>query len=148
MELNERVLSWGMPEYFEDKGIKYNIKKPGHFFLIDEYGEERFEMYFISTENEMRAFPQPADSLDLSWIHVFKPEDRKKGVASYYIRKLVEYCKELNITNITLSVVDMDKGDTNEKSDAVKGKHLRKLELINFYKKHIEIEGGLNLDYF
>ncbi|EOH1319541.1 hypothetical protein ACLRLM_000095 [Enterococcus hirae] len=144
MELNERVLSWVIPEYFADKDIEYKINKPGHFFLVDREGNERFEMYFNSLENKTRAIPQQDNNLELSKIHVFRPEDRKKGVSSYYLNKLVEYCIELNITTISLTVVDMN--NTNDKSDAIKGNHLRKSELIDFYKKHIEQDGGLMLN--
>ncbi|EPB3092489.1 MULTISPECIES: GNAT family N-acetyltransferase [Enterococcus] len=143
MELNERVISWGMPEFFADKGIEYRINKPGDFYLIDKEGNKRFEMDFTSFENPCRAIPQPKDTLVLNWIQVVKPEDRKKGIASYYLKKLVEYCTELSITTIELSVINMD--NTNGKSDAIEGNHLGESELIDFYERHIERDGGLIL---
>lgn len=144
MELNERVISWGIPEFFADKVIKYRINKPGDFCLVDKKDNKLFEMDFTSFENPYRAFPQPKDTLALNWIQVVKPEDRNKGVASYYLKKLVEYCIELSITTIELSAIDMDK--TTGKSDAIEGSHLDKSELIDFYKRHIERDGGLVLN--
>lgn len=144
MELNERIISWGIPEYYKDKNIKYSFNRLGDFYLVDEENKKRFEMIFQSIENLSRMFPKPKDILVLDWIQVVKPEDRKKGVASYYLKKLIEYCTELNITTIELSAINMK--NTNDKSDAVKGNHLGKSELIDFYKKNIEQDGGLMLN--
>lgn len=144
MILNERIQSWGVPEYYKDKNIKYSFNRPGDFCLVDVENKKRFEMKIISIENSNRIFPQKEDELNLIYIHVVDPQDRKKGIASYYLKKLVDYCKELNITTISLSVGNMP-DENNPYVDVLVGNHLKKDDLKNFYKKHLGIEMKLEM---
>lgn len=146
MELKERVKSWGLPEYFSDKGIEYSVNESGHFCLIDKAGDRRFEMRFTSFENDKGMFPIERDVLTLIWIQIVRPEDRNKGVATYYLDKLVSYCKDLSITTIELIVGDIN-NKSKEFSDTIPGNHLEQQELLEFYKKHIEVNGGIELKY-
>lgn len=139
MELNERIQAWGLPEYYKDKKIRYDFNCPGDFYLVDEENKRRFEMRFRSIENPSRLFPQKTDELSLNYIHVVDPQDRKKGIASFYLKKLVDYCKELNITTISLSVGNMP-DENNEHVEVLVGNHLKKNDLKHFYKKHLGTE--------
>lgn len=131
MILNERIQSWGLPEYYKDKNIKYSFNRLGDFYLVDEENKKRFEMRFQSIENPSGMFPQKEDELSLFYIHVFDPQDRKKGIASFYLKKLEDYCKELNITTISLSVGNMP-NEKNRYVDVQVGNHLEKDDLKKF----------------
>lgn len=58
MILNERIQSWGLPEYYKDKNIKYPFNRSGDFCLVDVENKKRFEMKITSIENSSRMFPQ------------------------------------------------------------------------------------------
>lgn len=144
MNLNEKIQAWGLPEYFKDKKVHYIFNHPGDFYLVDEENKKRFEMRFQSIENSSRMFPQEDDELSLIYIHTVDPQDRKEGIASFYLKKLVDYCKELNITTISLSVGNMP-DQNNQYVDVLVGNHLKKDDLKKFYMKHIGTEIQLKM---
>lgn len=144
MILNERIQSWGLPEYYKDKNIKYSFNRSGDFCLVDVENKKRFEMKITSIENSSRMFPQKENKLNLIYIHVVDPQDRQKGIASFYLKKLVDYCKELKITTISLSVGNMP-DENNPYVEVLVGNHLKKDDLKNFYKKYLGTEIQLEM---
>lgn len=138
MNLNKVIEGWGLPKYFQRMNMQYKFNGIGDLRLLDREGLTRLELKIATFENRSRAFnrKENRNELDLCFISVTQPEDRRRGVASYFLRKIKEYCLEEGIISINVAVANPNKLG-NEGSHILPGNHLSKKELENFYKKHL-----------
>lgn len=136
MNLRATVEDWGLPEYFKGKDLILEyFCDLGSLKITDKEGNLKFEMDFICQGSIYRdsAISQKREEINLNYIHVVEPEDRKKGVASFYLFRLIELCKANEITTVTLCVAR-----SSDTCNAIKNENcLKHEELIKFYEKHL-----------
>lgn len=92
----------------------YNVKKDKILFTMDFYWEEKSRAFYVPN--------LPRVNLALLYTHDAKY--RKKGIASYYVSKLIEYAiaKKANYIYLTPNAIEDDMS-------------LSQQELIAFYRK-------------
>lgn len=102
--------------------------------------EPIFSMDFFKAGKVMQSLRKEARYIRLELLYVHKDSLRNKGIATYYMNKLVQYAKEEGFTQIK---VHPNPNADNFKKDK-KENALKKEQLISFYKnfgdKEIKID--------
>lgn len=147
------IRNWGLPEVllshiediefrFSDEGMKekagYHIKDTSCKFCLYNLREDKllFSMEFHEKSSVTERLTKTYDAqknrpLVLQLIHVHDGSLRKKGIATFYIKKLIEYAKSIKSDHIIVNKVNADSPDF--KSDRVNALDQNKLK--KFYKK-------------
>lgn len=140
MDAEKEIKSWGLPEYFKAMELRYKFESGSHFFLIDKKNEKRFEMDFDTCPRAFRRANGEEDIM-LKFVYVPLPEDRRNGVCSFFLKKLLEYCKVLDIHSISLAV-----GSTPQAIPGFyEGNQMVQADLKKFYEKYLGCDSDIDL---
>jgi GNAT superfamily N-acetyltransferase len=147
-DMKEYIKSWGLPDCLKDCSSEYEYKFSPHGIINTNEAEEYlyddrnfkfsiwnpptglalFTMDFFKTPIQYSS-KNPFIILELIYVHL--PEWRKNGIASYYIKKLIQYAIEEKMDCIKVTPI----------ADAVNFKNfdlsnaLSQQELVDYYKK-------------
>ncbi|MED4634715.1 GNAT family N-acetyltransferase [Peribacillus frigoritolerans] len=113
--------------YCNENSFKFCLVKEGDQVPI----EPIFSMDFFKAGTGMQSLRKEIPYIRLVLLYVHKDSLGKKGIATYYMNKLVQYAKEEGITQIK---VHPNPNADNFKKDK-KENALKKDDLISFYKK-------------
>lgn len=99
-------------------------------------------MDFFKAGTVMQSLRKEAPYIRLELLYVHKDSLPKKGIATYYMDKLVQYAKEEGLTQIK---VHPNPNAGNFKKDK-KENAFKKEQLISFYKKFGDKEIKINIE--
>jgi len=146
--MKQLILSWGMPDIINKENIVFkfdnkellNTGETGYhcrdgdvkFCLYDIINKSAlFSMeFFISRPFEAGTYKRDY-RVNLNLLYLHEDSHRKKGIASYYIERLISYAVQEKIECI---VVNPNANALNFKYD-IKENSLEQEELKRFYKK-------------
>lgn len=148
MDMKEKIKSWGIPEALYNEEVEYHFEEGMEteygekFVLKNKKGKELFVMDFLSpSENLIRAFDEESNYLKIQFIYVPDINYRRKGIASFFLDKLVQFAKEINVTEIHLNIAPNQKGiEGYSLENAMNKKQLRK-----YYEKHLGYAPSIEL---
>ncbi|NMP48073.1 GNAT family N-acetyltransferase [Bacillus subtilis] len=146
--MKERIIKWGLPEAlirkkdvvyfkFNDDEI-FNTKERGYhckdgdvkFCLYDnELKRVLFSMEFFKRGSKLSELTNKKVII-LELLYVHEEELRKKGIASYYLDKLIDYAISENMDYIQITANANAKNFKNDR----KKNALNQKELEEFYK--------------
>ncbi|MFP7238125.1 hypothetical protein [Bacillus altitudinis] len=115
----------------------YNVREDKPLFSMDFHEKSSFTECLTKTYDTQKNRP-----LMLQLIHVHDGSLRKKGIATFYIEKLIEYAKSIKSDHIIVNKVNADSPDF--KSDRVSA--LDQDDLVKFYEKFDSPEMPVKLD--
>ncbi|MCP1494577.1 GNAT superfamily N-acetyltransferase [Peribacillus frigoritolerans] len=131
--------------YEEDYYCNENSFK---FCLVKEVDqapiEPIFSMDFFKAGTAMQSLRKEAPYIRLELLYVHKDSLRKKGIATYYMNKLVQYAKEEGFTQIK---IHPNPNADNFKKDK-KENTLNKEQLISFYQRFGDKEIKIVIESF
>lgn len=163
-ELEEIIRNWGLPKAllsnseniefrFSDEGMKknigvgyhvrdrdckfclYNVSENKPIFSMDFHEKSDLSDRLLNTYNKQINRP-----LMLQLIHVHDGSLRKKGIATFYIKKLIEYAKSIKSDHIIVNKVNADSPDfRSDKVHALKQDELKQFYL-NFSSPEMHLE--------
>jgi GNAT superfamily N-acetyltransferase len=100
-------------------------------FCLVNNEEPIFTMDFFKASTRMLSLRNEEPYIKLELLYVHKDSLRNKGIATYYMKKLVQYAKDEGISHIKiLANPNADNFKRDKKVNA-----LNKTQLITFYKK-------------
>ncbi|CAM3679545.1 GNAT family N-acetyltransferase [Cytobacillus oceanisediminis] len=100
-------------------------------FCLLNKGEPIFSMDFFKPNQRLQGLRNDGQYIKLELLYVHKNSLRKKGIATYYMNRLVQYAKEEGVTHIKVDANPTADNFTKDKKDNA----LNKEQLISFYKK-------------
>ncbi|MBT2721448.1 GNAT family N-acetyltransferase [Bacillus sp. ISL-46] len=104
--------------------------------------EPIFSMDFFKAGTKIQSLRKEAPYLRLELLYVHKDSLRKKGIATHYMNKLVQYAKEEGFTKIKVyPTPNADNFKKDKKENA-----LDKEQLISFYKKFEDKEIKIDIE--
>ncbi|HAR1440642.1 GNAT family N-acetyltransferase [Enterococcus lactis] len=149
MDMEEQVKLWGLPEALKEEEITYHFHEGMEteygikFTLKNKNGDDIFVMDFLSPSKGIEKLKKENSPsyLRLNFIYVADPEDRRKGIASYFLERLAEFAAKIKYVGIRMDVCPNQKNISgyNRKNS------MNKKELKTFYKKHLGIERSLEV---
>lgn len=148
MDIKEIIKSWGLPEALQDEEVVYHFvdgmstEYGEKFILKNKADKELFIMDFSSpSESLCRAFSLKSDSMKLQFINVPDVNYRRKGIAGFYLAKLLQFTKQINFTEIRLNVVPDQRELKKYSSEEVMDKE----QLRAFYEKYLGSDPSVKL---
>jgi hypothetical protein len=148
--MRKRITKWGLPECirenkdnvifkFDDISLENTNEQGYHcqdgdvkFCLIDKRNAKvLFSMDFYKNNSKISNLSRKPVGIKLELLYVHDESLRKKGVASFYIKKLIDYAIHEQAECI---YVQPNANARNFKNDGKKNS-LRQRELEDFYKK-------------
>ncbi|MFP7378153.1 GNAT family protein [Bacillus paralicheniformis] len=147
--MRKRIIEWGLPEClkrseydltfkFDDDGINDTKEREYHcedgnvkFCLFDEKSKKvLFSMDFFESGSRMSSLMK-TKRIKLELLYVHDASLRKKGIASYFIKKLQKYAIEEKFEQIFV----IANANANNFKETDKDNALSQKELEDFYEK-------------
>ena len=147
-DMKDYIINWGFPDCLKNSESKYEYKFDCDGIINTnetdkyEFGGRNFKFSIWDPATRLAVFTMdffktplragisnPFMILELIYVHL--PEFRKRGIASYYINKMIQYAIEENMDHIE---VTPNAYALNFKNFSLKNA-LSQRELVEYYRK-------------
>lgn len=140
-DIEDIIKRWGVPPVWKGEAVTFKFKTASmdsyaaKFTIVDSNQTPLFTMDFFKPSDRFNSMGgDNRKIMELALIHTHRPSDRKKGISTFYIRKLVDFCVRNGFQVIKLNVCADQQGiEGYSKENA-----LNQDELIQFYQKVLD----------